>query len=87
MGPAHILPSRQGHSGPTDPLGTQSEVDRLSGVRAPRDESGSGRAKQGPERRIRDSRDGTGPCGMNQGPNDESGPLRTNQVLRDGAGP
>ena len=59
---------------PTDPLGTQSEVDSLSGVRAPRDESGPGRMKQGPERRIRASRDGTGPYGMNQGSSEESGP-------------
>ena len=71
----------------TDPLGTQSEVDSLPGVRAPRDKSGPGKTKQVPERRIRTSRDGTGPCVSNQGPNDESGPLRTNQVLRDGSGP
>ena len=61
-------------AGPTDPLGTQSEADSLSGVRATRDESGPGRTKQDPERRIRASRDGTGPYGTNQGPSDESGP-------------
>ena len=61
-------------AGPMDPLGTQSEVDSLSGVRAPRDESGPGRTKQGPERRIRASRDGTGPYGTNQGPSEESDP-------------
>ena len=38
-------------AGPTDPLGTQSEVDSLSGVRATRDKSGPGKTKQVPERR------------------------------------
>ena len=61
-------------AGPTDPLGTQSEVDSLSCVRAPRDESGPGRTKQGLERLIRASRDGTGPYGTSQGPSEESGP-------------
>ena len=89
MGPTYFLPPVKAMAGPTDPLGTQSEVDSLSGVRAPRDKSGSGKTKQVPERRIRASRDGTGPCGSNQGPNDESEPhqnesgpagrLRTNQ--------
>ena len=74
-------------AGPTHSLGTQSEVHSLSGVRAERDESGSSRTKQGPERRIRASRDGTGPCGTNQGSSDESGPLRMNQVMRDESGP
>ena len=36
-------------AGPTDPLGTQYEVDSLSGVTAPRDESGPGRTNQGPK--------------------------------------
>ena len=85
IGPTHLLPSHGGPYGPT--VGTQSEIDSLSGVRAPRDEKGTGRTKQGPERRIRASRDGTGSCGTNPGFNDESGPLRTNQVLRDGSGP
>ena len=84
----HIFyPPAMAMAAPKDPLGTQSEVDSLSGVRAPRYESGPGRTKQGPEKRIRASRDGTEPCGTNQGPSDESGPLRMNKVLRDGSGP
>ena len=84
----HIFyPPTKAMAATTDPLGTQSEVHYLSGVRAPRDESGPSRTKQGPEKRIRASQDGTGPCGTNQGPSDESGPLRKNLVLRDGSGP
>ena len=42
---------------------------------------GSG-TNNGPERRIRAPRDGMGPRETNKGPEDESGLLKTNQVLR-----
>ena len=74
--------------GPTDPFrATQSEVDSLSGVRAPRDESGLGRTKQCPENESELRGMEWGPVGGIGGPIDEAGPLRTNQALRDGSGP
>ena len=69
--------------GPTDPFRTtQSEVDSLSGVRAPRDESGLGTTKEGPENESELCGMERGPVGGIGGPIDEAGRLRTNQVLR-----
>ena len=52
----------------TNPLGTQSEVDSLSGVRTPRDESGPVRTKQGPEKTNQSL------AGWNEALRDEPGP-------------
>ena len=68
-GPTYILPPKP-KPGLLDPLGPPAEVDFLSGFRAPRDGSG-------PVGRIRALQNEPGPRGM--GPQDESGPRKTDQ--------
>ena len=53
--------------------------------------NGTNQDQAGRNRALKDESEPRGmerpPCGTNQGPSDESGPLRMNQVMRDGSGP
>ena len=69
-GDQHIFCPPKPKPGLLDPLGPLAEVDFLSGFRAPRDGSG-------PAGRIRALQNEPGPRGM--GPQDESGPRKTDQ--------